>query len=110
MSLSVLRLTSNLFKVLSDVNILNIILKLKNGEHSFQELQTKLELSQSNLSHLMKKLTEVKIIIFRREQRKKFYSIKNENIFKILIETKAFLMEIQKEYIEDLKVFNLIEI
>lgn len=110
MSSSVLRLTMNLFKILSDVNVLNIILKLKKGEKAFQELQKELELSQSNLSHLMKRLTDAKIISFRREERKKYYKIKNTNIFKILTETMAFLMEMQKETIEELKDFSLYDI
>ncbi|MBY9017931.1 MAG: winged helix-turn-helix transcriptional regulator [Candidatus Lokiarchaeota archaeon] len=100
----------NLFKILSDVNVLNIILKLKKGEKAFQELQKELELSQSNLSHLMKRLTDAKIISFRREERKKYYKIKNTNIFKILTETMAFLMEMQKETIEELKDFSLYDI
>ena len=110
MSLSVIRLTSNLFKILSDINILKIILKLKNNEISFQELQKELDLGQSNLSHLLKRLSDSRIIVVRREQRKKFYKIKNPNIFKILIEAKAFLTEIQKETIEDLKDFDLFDI
>ena len=109
-SSSVLRLTSNLFKILGDVNILNIVLKLRNGEKSFQEIQKELDLTQSSASQLMKKLVDAKIISSRIEQRKKFYKIKNKNIFRILTETKNFLTEIQKEMIEELNDFNLYDI
>ncbi len=110
MSINVLRMTSNLFKLLGDVGILNIILLLKNQEKSFQVIQDDLNITQSHLSHLMKKLIDSNIVIVRRDQRKKIYSIKNHGIFKILKETKIFLTELQKEKIEDLKDFSLFEL
>jgi ArsR family transcriptional regulator len=110
MKSSVLRLTSNLYKILGDTNTVDIILKLKTGEKSFQQLQNELELSQSNLSHLMKKLTNSKITNYRTENRKKYYSINNINIFKILKETKNYLTEIHNETIEELKNFELYDI
>ena len=110
MSINVLRMTSKFFKLLSDVNVLKIILLLKNNEKSFQVIQNNLNITQSHQSHLMRKLIDSNILIVRREQRKKIYKIKNKIIYRILGEAKGFLTEIQKEKIDELKDFNLYDI
>ncbi len=107
---SVLRLTTNLFKILSDVNLINVILNLKDGEQSFQELQKQLDISQSNLSHLMKKLIDVNIVQYRKDKRKKYYKIKNLKIFTILNDAKSLLTDIQEETMEEFRDFKLYDI
>ena len=63
MSINVLRMTSKFFKLLSDVNVLKIILLLKNNEKSFQIIQNNLNITQSHQSHLMRKLIDSNILI-----------------------------------------------
>lgn len=76
--------TCNLFKILSDPNRVRIILSLQDGELCVCELSLLLDMSQSSVSHQLRHLRNSDIVKFRKENKQIFYSLKNDEIIKLI--------------------------
>jgi len=102
-------------KVLADGTRLEIIETLKSGENTSGYLQTTLNKSQSTISQHLKTLEDAGIIKFKikineNEKNEKHYYIRDEGIFKILTDLKAFISKINKEKIESLASKEILDI
>lgn len=76
--------TCNLFKILSDPTRVRIILSLQEGELCVCELSLLLDMSQSSVSHQLRHLRNSDIVKFRKENKQIFYSLKNDEIIKLI--------------------------
>ncbi|MDD5960560.1 MAG: ArsR/SmtB family transcription factor [Methanobrevibacter wolinii] len=76
--------TASLFKLLGDYNRLRIINALKINELCVCELSILLDMSQSSISHQLRILRHHNIVKSRKENKKVFYSLNNDNIFKLI--------------------------
>lgn len=81
-----------IFKALSDVNRLDILELLKEGEKCGCILLEKLHLTQSGLSYHMKILCEAKIVVGRQEGKWTYYRLNEEGCEKAV----ALLKELTK--------------
>jgi ArsR family transcriptional regulator len=76
--------SSDLFKILSDYNRIRIIDALNIKELCVCELSLLLDMSQSAISHQLRLLRNNNIVKFRKENKKVYYSINDENTIKLL--------------------------
>ena len=79
-------------KVLADQTRLEILDLLNNEKRTSLQIQSALEKSQSTISQHLKVLTNSNIIKFERKNNVKYYEIKNEEIFNLLIDIKSFVI------------------
>ena len=75
---------SNLFKILGDYNRIRIICALSYEELCVCELSLLLDMSQSAVSHQLRHLRNNDIVKFRKEEKKIYYSLQNNEIIKII--------------------------
>lgn len=75
---------SEIFKILGDYNRIRIINALNIEELCVCELSLILDMSQSAISHQLRILRANKIVKFRRENKKVYYSINNDKIIDII--------------------------
>ena len=87
-------------KVLSDQTRLEILDLLYHKKKTSSEIQSALKKSQSTISQHLKVLTNMNLIIFDRINNIKYYKIKNKEVFKLLIDIKSFVAEINKEKLQ----------
>lgn len=80
-------LVSQTFKALSDPTRLRILNLLFLGEHSVNEIAETLSLLQSNVSHQLRFLKNLRLVKFRREGTTLFYSHDDEHVMEILKKT-----------------------
>ncbi len=71
---------AKIFKAFCDVNRLNILALLQNGEKCACELVNEMPIEQSTLSHHMKILCDAKIVSSRKNGKKTLYSLSAEGI------------------------------
>ena len=69
----------NVFKALADRNRLQILDMLKNGEMYADSILVQLDIKQPTLSHHMKILCECGLVTERKDGRKTYYSVSEEN-------------------------------
>jgi ArsR family transcriptional regulator len=93
-------------KVLSDPIRLKIIDYLKNNPSSASKIQKELDLSQSYTSHQLKKLTSIDILEHERLGKMKTFSIKNNDIFKLISIIKSYILHIEKEKYQKIQSFD----
>ena len=79
-------------KVLADQTRLEILDLLNNEKRTSLQIQSALDKSQSTISQHLKVLTNNNIIKFERKNNVKYYEIKNEEIFNLLIDIKSFVI------------------
>jgi ArsR family transcriptional regulator, zinc-responsive transcriptional repressor len=80
-------MVSQTFKALSDptrIRILNLLFK---GEHSVNDIAEKLSLLQSNVSHQLRFLKNLRLVKYRREGTTLFYSHDDDHVMDILKKT-----------------------
>lgn len=70
--------TSLFFEAFSNKNRFEILMQLRNKELCAGELQQKLKIEQTNLSHDLKCLLNCRFISVRKDGRKRIYEINNE--------------------------------
>ncbi len=87
-------------RVLADQTRLEIIDLLCNEKKTSSEIQSVLTKSQSTISQHLKVLTNKNLILFERINNVKYYKIKNQEIFKLLVEVKSFVEGINKEKLQ----------
>ena len=75
---------SSLFKLLGDYNRIRILSALECNEMCVCELSILLDMSQSSISHQLRILRHHNIVKSRKENKKVFYSLNNDNIFKLI--------------------------
>lgn len=75
---------ANLFKTLGDFNRVRILCALNYQEFCVCELSLLLDMSQSAVSHQLRLLRNKNLVKFRKENKQIFYSLRNENIIKML--------------------------
>jgi len=73
-----------ILKALAHPIRLKIVKKLRNGTLCVCDLNTDVEFSQSNLSQHLRILRDADIVTYEREGTKILYSIKNEEIIKLI--------------------------
>jgi len=75
---------ANLFKLLGDYNRVRIIFALSYGELCVCELSLLLDMSQSAISHQLRLLRNNDIVKFRKEDKRTYYSLQNDDIISII--------------------------
>lgn len=79
-------LVSQTFKALSDSTRIRILFLLSKKECSVSEIVDILDLSQSNVSHQLRFLKNLRLVKFRREKTSIYYSIDDEHVIRFLHE------------------------
>ena len=87
-------------RVLADQTRLDILDLLRQEKKTSSEIQTVLNKSQSTISQHLKILTNKNLILFERISNVKKYKIKNQELFKLLVEIKSFAAGINKEKLQ----------
>lgn len=87
-------------RVLADQTRLDILDLLRQNKKTSSEIQSVLTKSQSTISQHLKVLTNKNLILFERINNVKYYKIKNQEIFKLLVEVKSFVEGINKEKLQ----------
>ena len=76
--------TSDLFKVLSNCTRVRILAALSKKELCVCELSLILDISQSNISHQLRYLRHSNIVKYRKDNKKIYYSLYDDDISKII--------------------------
>ena len=75
---------SQTFKALSDPTRIRILNLLCSGEHSVNDIAETLNLSQSNVSHQLRFLKNLRLVKYRRAGRTLYYSEDDEHVINLL--------------------------
>ena len=78
---------SRIFKLLSDVTRLKILLTLEQGERNVTSIAEVVQMEQSAISHQLKLLKDNRMVKARREGKTVFYRLDDQHVFDILEET-----------------------
>ncbi|MBP9521183.1 MAG: metalloregulator ArsR/SmtB family transcription factor [Enterococcus aquimarinus] len=78
---------SRIFKLLSDVTRLKILLTLEQGERNVTSIAEVVQMEQSAVSHQLKLLKDNRMVKARREGKTVFYRLDDQHVFDILEET-----------------------
>ena len=84
------------FKVLSDPTRIKILNALANKELCVCDISELLDMSQSAISHQLRKLRELKLVKYRKEGRTVYYSLNDYHIFQLFSQGLAHVLEDQK--------------
>lgn len=82
--------TCDLFKILGDANRIKIILALQYEELCVCELSLLLDMSQSSVSHQLRHLRNKNIVKFRKDNKRIFYSLTDNDILNIIKEGEEY--------------------
>lgn len=96
-------------KVIADSTRLKIINLLKSGEKTANTIQASLAKSQSTISQQLKILTNADILVVRREGVKKFFKIKDPQIFEVISSISDYLSHLNKEKIDTLTSLDVLD-
>jgi ArsR family transcriptional regulator len=103
------RHTSNFLKVLSDPTRLTILEYLKMNPSTSNEIQKKLNISQSYVSHQLKKLYDAGLIIYEKKGKIKRYKPKNLSIYKLITIIQSYILKLEKEKMDKLSLIKELE-
>ena len=78
---------SRIFKLLSDMTRLKILLTLEQGERNVTSIAEVVQMEQSAVSHQLKLLKDNRMVKARREGKTVFYRLDDQHVFDILEET-----------------------
>ena len=81
------------FKVLSDPTRIKIINALANKELCVCDISELLDMSQSAISHQLRKLRDLKLVKHRKEGRTVYYSLNDYHIFQLFSQGLAHVLE-----------------
>ena len=84
---------SDFFKILCDPTRLRIVLALVHSELCVHDLAVLIQTSESNASHQLRLLRNMKLVKFRREGKQVFYSIDDDHIVRFLEDVREHLEE-----------------
>jgi len=96
-------------KVLADQTRLDILDMIQKKRCTSSEIQTTLEKSQSTISQHLKMLSSLNLISYDKIDNIKYYRASNVEIFKLLIEIKKFVVNINKEKFMDLRDEDILD-
>jgi DNA-binding transcriptional ArsR family regulator len=96
-------------RVLADQTRLEILDLLAQEKKTSSEIQIALNKSQSTISQHLKVLVGKNLIFFERINNIKYYRIKNKEIFKLLVEIKSFVVNINKERLHTINNEDIID-
>ncbi|MFX0047824.1 MAG: ArsR/SmtB family transcription factor [Candidatus Hermodarchaeota archaeon] len=96
-------------KVLADQTRLEILDLLNHKKSTSSEIQSALNKSQSTISQHLKILINKNLINFERINNVKYYKIKNEEIFNLLVAIKSFVAGINKEKLHTMTNEDIID-
>ena len=96
-------------RVLADQTRLDILNLLQYEKKTSSEIQKTLNKSQSTISQHLKALSNKNLIIFEKINNVRSYKIKNPNIFKLLLEIKSFVVQINQEKLKNLRDLDVID-
>ena len=74
---------SELFKAFGDQNRIKILFALFHHELCVQDIADKLNMTQSNVSHQLKILKNIKLVKFRKDGKTIYYSLDDDHVEKI---------------------------
>jgi len=94
-------------KMLANPVRLKIIDILKNGEKNVNEIHDELNIQQSATSQHLKILTNGDILTSKKDGLKTYFSIKNQEIYNVLLSINRFLSYKSQENIEDISNANI---
>lgn len=77
-------LLSEYYKIMSDLSRMKIIYVLTKGELCVQNICKKVDMTQTAVSYQLRILRSARLVKFRREGKKVFYSIDDEHVSKII--------------------------
>ncbi len=80
-------IVSQTFKALSDPTRIKILHLLYDKEYSVNQIAEKLNLRQSNVSHQLRFLKNLRLVKFRREGTTIYYSQDDEHVMNVLEQT-----------------------
>ena len=86
-----------LYKTLGDVTRLKILTLLLKEELNVTQICEALELEQSVISHQLRVLRKNHMVTNRREGKAVYYSLEDQHVRKILLETFTHVSHVQKE-------------
>jgi len=92
---------SDTFKALSDPTRLKIVLSLLQSELCVCEIAEAVGISQSAVSHQLRKLKDMRLVKRRKSSKMVFYSLDDEHILKLLTEC---INHVQEEFSEPLNI------
>lgn len=75
---------TELFKALSEPNRLKIIYRLYDSEFSVSELSEQLAIEQTSLSHQLRILKNARLVTFKKEGKKRLYSLADNHIYTLI--------------------------
>ncbi len=75
---------SEFFKTFGDPTRLRILFFLSQGEKNVQSITEELGIQQATISHQLSTLRILRLVTYRKEGRKVFYSLDDHHIFDIL--------------------------
>ncbi|AYW45335.1 metalloregulator ArsR/SmtB family transcription factor [Tetragenococcus koreensis] len=78
---------SQIFKVLSDVTRLKIVLAIKEGEKNVTAIAQEVDMEQSAVSHQLKLLRDNRVVKTKRQGKAILYSVDDAHILDILEQT-----------------------
>ncbi|GAB6139079.1 ArsR/SmtB family transcription factor [Halanaerobaculum tunisiense] len=84
------------FKVLSDPTRIRIINALANKELCVCDISELLEMSQSAISHQLRRLRELNLVKYRKEGRIVYYSLDDDHILKLFNQGLEHVLEEQE--------------
>ncbi len=101
---------SDFLKILSDPIKLDIIKYLKKKKKTAKDIENALDISQSYTSQQLNQLERSDIILHKRINGLKYYSIKNENIFRVISAINSYIIDTHKKKFHKLTDSNNIDI
>jgi ArsR family transcriptional regulator len=104
-----IKTVTNFLKILSDQKRLEIILFLKDGEKNSVEIQKAVDKPQPTISQHLKILQNESLIKSEKKNNKKYYSIKDPYIYKILSSIQSFLINLNEEKINSLQRMSIFD-
>ena len=96
-------------KVLADHTRLDILDLLYHEKKTSSEIQSVLNKSQSTISQHLKVLASKNLILFDRINNIKYYKIRNMEVFKLLLDIKSFVAEINKERLQAMSKEDILD-
>ena len=100
--------TVDFLRVLADTTRMEILDLLREGEKTSSEIQEQLDKSQSTVSKHLNILDDNNLITYERRQEEggksqNYYQIKYSKLFKLLKMIQAFVVDLNKEKIKELR-------
>lgn len=84
---------AQLFKDLGDVTRVKILFAISEEEKPVYEISTELSMSQSAVSHQLRVLKQARLVRYRKQGQKVFYTLDDEHVHRIFIQGMVHINE-----------------